>query len=115
MPHCGNRWRHDTGGAAVVMLCAITATAVVSLTAVAHIGSTLGARAHARTVAEMVAVAYVDHGATVAAQVAAANMAAINDVVAWGHRDRVSSSAQLHISVDGVVASATASNAPTWP
>ena len=94
-----------------MMLCAITATAVVSFTAIAHIGSTLGARAHARTVAEMVAVAYVDHGAVVATQVAAAK----NDVVAWGHSDRVSSSAQVHISVDGVVASATASNAPTWP
>lgn len=99
----------------MVMLCAVTATAVVSLTAVAHIGSRLGARAHARTVAEVVAVAYVDHGATVAAQVAAANMAAIDDVVVWGHSDRVSSSAQVQISVDGVVASATASNAPAWP
>ena len=90
-------------------------TAAMSLTVITRVGTTLGDRARARTIAEFVAVARVDHGGAVAESVASANGAALTDMVAWRHHDGVSTTAKVAVDVRGVQGAAVASNAPVWP
>lgn len=110
--------RPCTGNAgAVALLTAVTVmvTAAISLTVITRVGITLGDRARARTIAEFVAVARVDHGMAVAESVVVANGASLTEMVAWRHHDGVSTTATVTLDLRGVQGSAVASNAPVWP
>ena len=103
------------GGVALLTAVIVMVTAAMPLTVIARVGTTLGERARARTIAEFVAVARVDHGDAVAESVASANGAELTDMVAWRHHDGVSTTARVALSVRGVQGAAVASNAPVWP
>ena len=103
------------GGVALLTAVIVMVTAAMSLAVITRVGTTLGDRARARTIAEFVAVARVDHGDAVAESVASANGAELTDMVAWRHHDGVSTTARVAVDVRGVQGSAVASNAPVWP
>lgn len=103
------------GGVALLTAVIVMVTAAMSLAVITRVGTTLGDRARARTIAEFVAVARVDHGDAVAESVASANGAELTDMVAWRHHDGVSTTARVALSVRGVQGAAVASNAPVWP
>lgn len=105
----------NTGAVALLTAVIIMVTAAISLTVIARVGATVGDRARARTVAEFVAVARVDHGDAVAESVVSANGAALTEMVVWRHHDGVSTTARVAVDLRGVQGVAVASNAPMWP
>ena len=100
--------RSDRGQAALLVVVVATVLLAATLSGLAALGRTAADRAHAQTAADAAALAALDGGRSAAADVAARNGAVL---VSW-RRGPGEDEVTVTVSVDGVTASARASDAP---
>lgn len=97
-------------GQAVLLLLPVVAVAALVAVAVGHAGSQVHDRARAQAAADAAALAGVDGGRTAAAELAAANGAALTAFTATGAGEFTT--VEVTVRVREAVASARATNGP---
>lgn len=98
----------DSGGAGLLTMAATAALTGALLLALGDLGAVVVDRTRARTAADGAALAGLEGGRSEAARIARLHGA---ELVSW-HEDIASSQVTVVVSVDGVAATARASNAP---